>query len=168
MPSQQPLMRPLRSDSLKPRPSTQASWEPRKPACPSGMPDAAFAVQPKAEIPAIKETIKTERSAQPAELSVPDDKECVSETEEQGDALSAAIASFFSGAEENDDDDEDGSAVHDAVPDRMLPEPVCVPLFDQPEPKRQKRGWLWLVVLAATAGGLYAAWRCGALNVILP
>lgn len=34
----QNLMRPLRSDSLKPRPSTQAVWEPGKMAAPSAVP----------------------------------------------------------------------------------------------------------------------------------
>ena len=70
-------------------------------------------------------------------------------------SLGAAIAAILSSAEDDDDnDDEDNPAIHDAVPNRFLPEPACVPLFEEPAPKRSKRRWLWLLapVIAAAIG----------------
>ncbi len=233
MPSEQTLMRPLRSDSLKPRPSAQAVWQPQETIRTYEVPDLSFAPPPKAQEPVEEATEtfwteKTECCAEEACCEIPAPAEEASdaplfhmeETPEpdlqqeetslassialllgepdlapetpmadpdgaagavasilaeepnapapkpRDDALSAAIAAILAGDE--DDVDEDSPALHDAVPDRFIPEPACVPLYDQPAPKRRRRGWLWLFVLAMAAGGVYAAWKCGYLVINLP
>lgn len=62
----QNLMRPLRSDSLKPRPSTQAVWEPGKTAAPPAVP----ASQPRGWNPPIEE--KPQEAAVPAPAPMPE------------------------------------------------------------------------------------------------
>lgn len=62
----QNLMRPLRSDSLKPRPSTQAVWEPGKVAAPSAVP----AMQPHEWNPPIEN--KPQEPVAPAPAPMPE------------------------------------------------------------------------------------------------
>lgn len=216
MSSEHPLMRPLGSDNLKPRPSTQASWTPQAPVRTYEVPDLSFAAPPKAAEPAVQEEpeafvpveepsetlLQAEEAAEPVvqqqqEISltdsiaflIGDQDESPAEDEpalalwaddpipaeedaapapvqREGD-LSAVIAALLSESDD-DDEDEDSPVLHDAVPDRFLPEPACVPLFDENAPKRKKRGWLWRLALAAVAGGLFAAWKFGCLPVNLP
>ena len=271
MSSEHPLMRPLGSDNLKPRPSTQASWMPQAPVRTYEVPDLSFAVTPKAVEPAAQEEPETfvpaeessetplqaEEAFEPAakeepKVFVPAEEPSVtplqaeevfepaakegqeafvpaeepSETPSQAEELSepavqqeeisltdsiafligdqdeppaedapalplweddpipaeeeaapapmrregdlsAVIAALLSETDD-EDEDEDSPVLHDAVPDRFIPEPACVPLFDENAPKRKKRGWLWLLALAAVAGGLFAAWKFGCLPVNLP
>ena len=243
MSSEHHLMRPLGSDNLKPRPSTQASWMPQVPVRTYEVPDLSFAVTPKAVESAAQEEPETfvpaeessetllqvEETAEPAaqeepeafvpaeepsetllqaeeaaetavqqeEISLTDsiafligdqneppaedapalplweddpipaeEEAAPAPVQREGD-LSAVIAALLSESDD-DDEDEDSPVLHDAVPDRFIPEPACVPLFDENAPKRKKRGWLWLLALAAVAGGLFASWKFGCLPVNLP
>lgn len=273
MSSNHPHMRPLRSDSLNPRPSTQASWKPQESARTFEVPDVSFVPPPKVEAAPVQkadyETAEAadpvlpmekeieccdNEAAEPCEASVPQEVEeafaaapeiagplwsaeeepercmeaaaetcqangqeepealempvqqqetslasCIalllSSMEEQpqaveeeepcsvaewideengpepdarAESLSEAIAAILSGAEGEDDDDDEAAVLHDAVPDRFIPEPACVPLYDDPAPRRKKRGWLWLLALVIAAGGVYAAWKCGYLSINLP
>ena len=149
MSSEHPLMRPLRSDSLKPRLSAQASWTPKEPACPLGAADT-----PVCHVSAVSaETeVKEENSVQqPAE-----------------DSLSKAIAAILADPENTDEEDDETHLTPDAIPDHLIPEPACVPLFDSPASERKKRRWLWLALPLSAAGLLYAAWKAGYLALILP
>lgn len=217
MSTQHPLMRPLGSENLKPRPLAQAVWEGGKPLPADDLPAvpaAAPAVDPPAPVQ------EPEPVWQPAEAdeTCPADECCIplpppeeealpepepfiaaEETEELcasfaeetetvsedlpapeaeaepvppfttggGSTLSDMIASILSGAED-DDAEDDPPAVHDAVPDRYIPDPVCVPLYEESAPPRRKARWIWPVLVLLAAAGLWAAWHFGYLSAILP
>ncbi|MBR5545650.1 MAG: hypothetical protein IKU70_01510 [Clostridia bacterium] len=276
MANEHPLMRPLRSDSLKPRPSTQASWRPQETVRTCEIPELSFApaaktafwaaqesmvkaspdIQPADELekaepavpeadpfasafepelpevcaepaePALTFAVQDLQDAEPAEsfaeaaaaeaeqpeqearpcpeepenslassialllanqnkepevqeidfsifagssAHVLADEEAAPEPVQQEDSLSASIATLLSGAEDDDDEDDDEYVQmrHDAVPDRFIPEPACVPL-DMSVPRRKKRWWLWLIAPVVLAAGAYAAWKCGYLPINLP
>jgi len=88
-----------------------------------------------------------------------------SQREARKASLSETIAALLSDEDDESEDEEEAPLTSDAVPDRYIPQPVCVPLYDSGAPKRKKRGWLWLLLLAAAAGGILAAWKCGYLNL---
>lgn len=214
------LMRPLRNDSLKPRPSTQAVWEPAAPLHVYEAPDLpAFTpsktvslvtapLQPDISTPEKPpqptaaeepEAVQEKRPAPPAvpvghqiasliseepeeetaplpELPAQDssllDNVIASIVSDEPEALPQAepslsdiIASILA---EDEDDDEDVSASHDAFPSKNMPEPACVPLYEEPAPRRKKRSWLWLLLLMLLAGSLYAAWHFGYVTINLP
>ncbi len=74
MAAENALMRPMRSDSLKPRPSTQAVWEPRKPApqtMPQPEPAAQPACEPAEELPAVMEAPAAPVQEEPVVLHEP-------------------------------------------------------------------------------------------------
>ena len=151
MSNDHPLMQPLRSDSLKPRPSAQAAWTQKESGCTSDITDAPVCCA----------------SAISAEMDIDIIKEEVSAVQLPEASLSEVIADVFSISEDSDEDDDE-ALLQDAVPDHLIPEPACVPLFDQPASERKKRRWLWFVLLLAAAGFLYAAWKGGYLSMILP
>lgn len=192
------LMRPLRNDSLKPRPSTQAVWEPAAPLHVYEAPDLpAFTpsktvslvtapLQPdistpeKPPQPTAAEEPEAVQEKRPAPPAVPVGHQIASliseEPEEEtaplpelpaqdSSLLDNVIASILAGDE---DDDEDVSASHDAFPSKNMPEPACVPLYEEPAPRRKKRSWLWLLLFTLLAGGLYAAWHFGYVTINLP
>lgn len=294
MANEHPLMRPLRSDSLKPRPSTQASWRPQETVRTCEIPELSFApaaktafwaaqesmvkaspdIQPADELekaepdvqpavfaqipepeesepavpeadplaiafepelpevcaepaePALTFAVQDLQDAEPAEsfaqaaaaeaeqpeqearpcpeepenslassialllanqnkepevqeidfsifadspAHVLADEQAAPEPVQQENSLSASIATLLSGAEDDDDEDDDEHVQmhHDAVPDRFIPEPACVPL-DMSVPRRKKRWWLWLIAPVVLAAGAYAAWKCGYLPINLP
>ena len=161
--AQNNLMKPLRSDSLKPRPSTQAVWHPEEPPAvppvivPEPEPQPEIIPQPEAE-PVCKpepETVcEEEPAAEPEPAEAPHKPDIVLQME-------ASMAAFFSDeVPDADEDDEDEYTGEDAV--TVLPEPVCVPLYEDLPIREKGHGWLWtLVLLAAVAGGGYAAWHFG-------
>lgn len=85
MPEPQSLLRPLRSDSLKPRPSTQAVWEPDQPTPAPSIPDLNFAPQADAAQTEEPEPSLDLDAAIAAVLSEPDEED---DPSDEPDALS--------------------------------------------------------------------------------
>lgn len=158
MAEERSLMRPLRSDSLRPRPSTQAAWQPDAPA--PEVPETENEPEMFVEdfIPAdarpLMELLNTfAPETAPAPAGPP---------EEEPSDLDAAIAALLA---DGDEDDDDALPSQDALPTESMPQPVCVPLMDPPAPARRKKGWLWLVLIALLAGAAGAAWHFDLLRV---
>ena len=196
------LMRPLGSDSLKPRAFSQAAQSAPTAPTASPAPERTFMVP---ELPLV--TLRPEPAPAPeaketADIPVQDDsspeeilpieeteeepeqepEEAQEEPEESSESTDTLIASLLSICDEEpskpqgvggtiadilagtDDDDDDDDGFDDEPmlpvhPDRpFYPQPVFVPLDDEPAPPRRKSGWKWffLLLLAAAAG--YAGW----------
>lgn len=181
MPSDQPLMRPLRSDSLKPRSSTQAALPAKEHSPAPEVPDLSFMMSDNtvplpASHPAFhfsfpeQNTEQPSPPAEPAPLPLFSYKESSDGHPSLEASLSKALADLLADEEVSEEDTEENAVSQDAIPDHLIPQPACVPLFDDPPPKRSKLRWPWLlaVVLALAAGGAFAAWKCGYLPINLP
>ena len=131
------LMRPMRGDELKPRPPAQAAWAPAAKTAPAEISAEPRPSDPLPEAPA-----------------------------EEDDALGDILASLLDGSNVSAETPlpirRESSDKHDAVPNHMIPTPVCVPLYEDPAPARKRRGWIWVLIgLAALAGAALAAWYPG-------
>ena len=147
MTQQQPLLRPLNSDQLAPRPSAQAVW------------NAASAVPPKPS-----ESASGSSLMHPAAFSAP---EPVKPADEQPDSAELSLEALISSVSPEESDEEETPDEPDALPTEHMPLPVCVPLFEEAPPKRRFRFWPVLTALLA-AGCLAAAWYSGWLKTIFP
>lgn len=146
MAEERSLLRPLRSDNLKPRSSPQAVWEPGPASVPDPVP--ASAVNPHLhavmELPPAPEAPTRQESSQPEALELDD-----------------VIASIITPEE----DDEELIPEPDAVPTDQMPEPVCVPLYEALSSVPKRRIWPWLILTAAVLlAAFYTAWTFGWLN----
>ena len=170
------LMRPLGPDSLKPRPSTQAVWEPRRPAQqaePAPGPEPTDEPAEK-EVPVWEDAEEAAMEEEPAFPPCAENvftfapassvqPEVMEEEDEEPFDLDAVIASILA-EDDDEDDEEDHSAAQDAVPTGEMPAPATVPLYDAPRSRGRRKGWIWLIAAAAAAAAGYAVWRCGWLR----
>jgi len=154
MADQHSLMKPLRSDSLRPRPSTQAVWP---------LPEKTETVlQPPPE-PQPLEAAHVEES-----LPEPERESAAPLSPERAVQAEEPFVSILCDEPEQPDNDDDAEyAGPDAVPSAAMPEPVCVPLYDDAPPRKKRRGWLWLVLMMLIAGAGYAAWHFGLLDCVI-
>ena len=165
MSGKHPLMQPLHSDSLKPRPAAQAVWVPAKPmpVFESAEPDETM-TEPASVIDPL-----------PAELSKsfkPETEDLFSEeellAEKENDDFFQFVFSPQPISSSVPQKKNKTSSEKDAIPNEQMPVPVCVPLYEDPAPERKSRWWLWLIVPVLAAGGVFAAWKCGYLPINLP
>jgi len=142
----QSLLQPLRSDSLKPRASAQAVWNTE--AAPPSLEEPSF--------PTLQQSSGRSANAPvPPEIPFAADGDLTLD-----DVLSSLVPVCI--------EEEEPVNETDAVPSERMPVPVCVPLFEDLPPQRKPKAWLWLIVIAVLAGGIYAAWHFGYLDAILP
>ena len=171
----QTLMRPLGSDSLKPRAFSQAASAPipericEIPDLPDGPsctePDPAqepetmnFSEPPQEPAPVQDDPRETSAEEWPPEEN--DHAVEISKSQE----LDSIIADVLSGDDEEEDEEEDDDDGFDDEPSPVrsakitLPPPAFVPLYDEPDRPRRRPGCLWalLPLLAVLAG--YAGW----------
>ena len=147
MPAKQPLLRPMRSDELKPRPPAQAVWTPA---------------------PSCSEPVEEPVPAQPEKELLP--VQPLSDAPVEDDAFGEILSSLLSEKEsplpKETPAKSKHSDKHDAVPNHLMPTPVCVPLyeFEEPAPPRKRSAWIWILpVCAALAAAAFAAWHFGLL-----
>lgn len=156
MTQRQPLLRPLRSEDLLPRPPAQAAWD-------------AGAVRPP-EPPAAAET---EESSIP--LSPPEPAACEPAQQEyrfiEPDYIEEEPApeETLPPASPVPSDAEKPVSELSIPPAKPAPVLVCEPFFAQTLPKKRPIRWKWpLIYLLVISAGLLAAWYLGWLSEILP
>ena len=159
------LMRPLRTENLRPHPDAQAQYSVPDSAqtlpLPSARPFSAPLMSPLHSLDR-----RPQPSPPPCEppKPVPFPVECGEPAPQADDSLESLLKSFLDEAPEEEPQTDEP----DAIPTEQMPQPVFVPLFEVPSARRRRRPWLLLAALALLGGALWAALRAGMLDIIFP